>query len=251
MFVYNFLGIRKAQIEAGKPWQDYVETMFNVAWRMADYKIEQAETWEEMLAVHQQWVKDYHAQKHWAHRERQDGRHSPSEVLGWVKGTVYPEKVLNRILFATRYTRHLNRYGYLRFQHWKFYGEYGLAEKPVTVWVHESNLEVEFRATTLAEYDVKLQEDHRRVREVSNPRLADTHFRSLQLTLLDVGPDDWKLFWHLPKFPAKPRKRKGTGLMQPALFDATALAQAAMVAPPQPLLRLVPKEETPAPQSES
>lgn len=105
MFVYNFLGIRKAQIEAGKPWQDYVETMFNVARRMADYKIEQAATWDELLAVHQRWVTDYNSQKHWAHRDRQDGRHSPSEVLGWVKGTMYPEKVLNRILFATRYTR--------------------------------------------------------------------------------------------------------------------------------------------------
>ena len=98
---------------------------------------------------------------------------------------------------------------------------------------------------------MKLHEDHRRVREVSHPRLADTHFHSLQLTLLDVGPDDWKLFWHLPEFPAKPRKRKGTGLMQPALFDAIALAQAATVTPPQPLLRLVLKEETPAPQPES
>jgi hypothetical protein len=39
--------------------------------------------------------------------------------------------------------------------------------------------------------------------------------------------------------------------MQPALFDATALAQATMVASPQPLLRLVPKEETPAPKPES
>lgn len=251
MFVYNFLGIRKAQIDAGQPWQDYVESIFNVARRMADFEIEQAETWEELLSIHQQWVKDYNSQKHWAHRDRQDGRHSPSEVLGWVKGTMYPEEVLNRVLFATRYTRHLNPLWLSALpQHWKFYGEFDLADKPVTLWVHEGNLEVEYRATTLAEYDVKLHEDHRRMREVSNPRLVDTHFRSPQLTLLDVGPDDWKLFWHLPEFPVKPRKRKGAGLMQPTLFDATALAQATFVAPPQPLLRLVPKE-APAPEPES
>ena len=39
--------------------------------------------------------------------------------MGWHKGTVYPESVLNRILFATRYTRYLNRFGYLRVQGWK------------------------------------------------------------------------------------------------------------------------------------
>ncbi len=37
---------------------------------------------------------------------------------------------------------------------------------------------------------------------------------SPQVTLLEGGPDGWKLFWHLPEFPAKPRKRKGTGVMQ-------------------------------------
>jgi len=32
---------------------------------------------------------------------------------------MYPPSVLDRILFATRYTRHLDRNGYLRFQNWK------------------------------------------------------------------------------------------------------------------------------------
>lgn len=101
-------------------------------------------------------------------RPPQEGHAAPEKM--------YPEKAFNQVLFATCYTRHLNRYGYLRFQHWKFYGGFGLADKPVTVWVR-GNLEVGYRATTLAEYDVKLPEDHRRVREVSHPRLADTHFR--------------------------------------------------------------------------
>ena len=44
---------------------------------------------------------------------------SPVEVLGGQTGTLYPPAVLDRILFATRYTRHLDRHGYLRFQNWK------------------------------------------------------------------------------------------------------------------------------------
>src|SRR5260370_11614743 len=41
--------------------------------------------------------------------------HSPVEVLDWHKGTMYPASVLDRILFATRYTRHLDTHGLLRF----------------------------------------------------------------------------------------------------------------------------------------
>src|SRR5260370_35336708 len=48
---------------------------------------------------------------------------SPAQVLDWHKGTVYPEPVLNRILFATRYTRHLDRQGSIRVQDWRPSGE--------------------------------------------------------------------------------------------------------------------------------
>ena len=72
-----------------------------------------------------------------AHEKREDGCHSPAQVLDWHKGTVYPEPVLNRILFATRYTRHLDRHGYIRFQDWRLYGERGLAHQPVNVWVYD------------------------------------------------------------------------------------------------------------------
>ena len=70
-----------------------------------------------------------------AHEKRDAGCHSPAQVLSWHKGTVYPESVLNRILFATRYTRHLDRHGYIRFQDWRLYGERGLAHQAVNVWV--------------------------------------------------------------------------------------------------------------------
>src|SRR5512135_856924 len=75
----------------------YIETMFNVVRRMADFHFHQAASWEEMISVHRKWMQDYNAQRHWAHRERQDGCLSPAQVLGWHKGTMYPEAVLNRI----------------------------------------------------------------------------------------------------------------------------------------------------------
>jgi hypothetical protein len=50
---------------------------------------------------------------------------------------------------------------------------------------------------TLSKYAVELQEDRKHLREVSNPRLADTPFRSPQLTLIDIGPHEWLLYWRL------------------------------------------------------
>src|SRR5260221_10189476 len=111
--------------------------MFNIARKMVDAKFAKAESWEHIQRIHRKWVHDYNSQRHWAHEKREDGCHSPAQVLGWHKGTVYPESVLNRILFATRYTRHLDRHGYIRFHDWRLYGERGLTHQPVTVWVYE------------------------------------------------------------------------------------------------------------------
>jgi putative transposase len=79
--VYEALSIRKEEIERGKPWQSYVETMFNIQRRMADYHFSVAESWPELVEAHAKWVSDYNEQSHWAHRERADGRRSPQEVL--------------------------------------------------------------------------------------------------------------------------------------------------------------------------
>ena len=83
---------------------------------LADARFARARSWEEMIATHRTWMRDYNMQRHWAHGKREDGCHSPAAVLGEQKGTVYPESVRNRILFATRFTRQLARHGFLRFQ---------------------------------------------------------------------------------------------------------------------------------------
>jgi hypothetical protein len=179
--VYRFLGIRKERIEAGKPWQNYIESMFSVQRRMVDYRFEQAETWADLLRAHEQWASDYNYQDHFAHEQRQDGRHTPAEVLGWVQGTAYPERMLNRVFYATQFTRHLDQSGYVRFRRWRFYGECGLARKAVAVWVYQGTLQVEYQAVELSRYRIALEEDRKRIREVKNARISETHFQSPQL----------------------------------------------------------------------
>jgi hypothetical protein len=193
---------------------------------MGDAQYAQATNWREAVEIHRIWVRDYNVQRHWAHEKREDGCHSPAEVMGWHKGTMYPASVLDRILFATRYTRHLNQQGYLRFHDWKLYGERGLANEEVAVWVYEGTLKIEYRAVTLSRYTVELQEDRRHLKGVSRPRLAETPFRSPQLSLFDLGPDQWLLFLHLQPYARSHRKRLVKGLVQPQLLDVPVQEQA-------------------------
>jgi hypothetical protein len=198
-----------------------------------------------VLAIHRRFLRDYNVQRHWAHEVREDGCHSPVEVLDWHKGTMYPASVLDRILFATRYTRHLDTHGLLRFHHWKLYAERGLPRAPVTVWVHEGSLKIEYQAVTLATYSVEVEDDHRHLRAVSNPRLVETPFRSPQLTLWTLGPDDWLLSWRTPDALPVRRKRPVHELVQQVLFDLAEVEQAVGaegVAAPHPWLRMVPKD---------
>src|SRR6266699_3290168 len=47
--------------------------------------------------------------------------------------------VLSRALYATQFTRKIDKHGYVRFKHWKFFGENGLpAGEEVSVWIYEN-----------------------------------------------------------------------------------------------------------------
>jgi putative transposase len=239
--LYDMLGIRKERIDPGEPWENYAETLLYVIWnlenshitcimwttsafllksfqrmagvfhiisiqrRLADHAFSNARTWPEIQQAHQTWWQNYNAEHHYAHRERQDGRHSPAEVLRGVLGRTYPEEVLSRALYATQFTRHLDRHGYLKFKHWRFFGKNGLAGEEVSVWVYEHTLKVEHQATTLSLYSVRLSPDRASITEVKNARRLETHFRSPQLDLWQLSDTDWLLALRRPE--PSPRKK--------------------------------------------
>jgi transposase len=186
--LYEMLGIRKERIEPGEPWQNYAETLFS---------IQQA---------HRTWWSNYNSEHHYAHRERQDGRHSPSDVLRGVLGRTYPEEVLSRVLYATQFTRHLDKHGYVRFRNWRFFGEDGLAGEEVSVWVYEGTLKIEYQTTTLALYSIAFQSDQQQIAEVTQARRLQTHFRSPQLDLWQLSETEWLLALRRPG-PAQRRNR--------------------------------------------
>ena len=57
--------------------------MFNVQRRMGDWSEDSAQTWEDLLAAHDKWMKDYNFQKHLAHDKREDGSQTSSNFGVW------------------------------------------------------------------------------------------------------------------------------------------------------------------------
>lgn len=152
-----------------------------------------------MLEVHQRWWTHYNSEHHFAHRARQDGRHSPSDVLRGVLGRTYPEEVLSRVLYATQFTHYLDKHGYIRFRNWRFFGEDGLAGEEVSVWVYEETLKIEYQMTALALYSLTFQRGSEQIAEVTNPRRIHTPFRSPQLDLWQLSETEWLLALRRPE----------------------------------------------------
>jgi hypothetical protein len=136
-------------------------------------------------------------------------------VLGWVTGTPYPEEELRR-LFTVRFRRRLDRQGYVRFRHWRIYGERGLPGEEGAVWLYGENLTVHFTEEPLAQYKVAYAADQKRLRRITDPRLFETPFQSPQLFLWEHGLADWHLVLRLPEYER--RSRSLARAVQPPLF---------------------------------
>jgi hypothetical protein len=220
--IYRALGIAKHQIDAGQPWQNYVETHFNVMRRMADHEYATAATWAELQAVHERFFTDYNHQPHAAHGERPKGRRSPAAVLGWVQGAWCDPADLDR-LFRLRAARVLDAGGNLRFRHWRLYGERGLAGERVAVWVWDETLTIEYETAALAQYRVALEADGHRLRAVDDPRFFATGHASPQPFLAPLDAVAWHPARRLAPYRAR-RRRRGEG-QQERLFDGEGGAE--------------------------
>ncbi len=213
MAIYEALDIREERIDPRQSWQNYIEAHFGIMRRLADYYLNKASTLDEMKKAHRKFIRDYNCQIHFAHRERQDNRHSPQDVLRGILARTLPAPTLARIFFATEFTRHLDRSGYIRFRRWRFYAEAGLAKQEVQVSFYTSTLKIEYQETELAFYTMEW-EDNKHIKEVKNPRLIETGYRSPQLTLWTLGPDEWLLFLKLPDYAARKKPHRKSEVIQ-------------------------------------
>lgn len=226
--IYRALGVRKLEIEKGRPWQSYLETAWNVQRRMADHYFAKAEGWAELVEEHDRWMSDYNVQEHHAHRHRKQGRRSPSEVLAWVKTPRYREEDLARAFFSARHTRTVDGLGYLILQRFRLYAEEGLAGTEVAVWVQEDSLTVEYGGELLSRYEVECDPaigvgSVGRLRRVKGHTLFETSVVVRQLRLFDLGEvlgeEGWAKFVKLDEYV--PRRARRPDALQQTLFPHT------------------------------
>jgi putative transposase len=212
--IYAALGIRKEQIDKKQAWQSFIETNFNVQRRMGDWHFEQATTWSELVAAHDQFVATFNRQVHWGHRARQDDRHSPAEVLGWIQGAQHNPDELHRIFYQTRFLRRIDRLGYVRFRHWRLYSERGLTKQKAVLWLYGETLTIEFSEQPLSQYGVQYEPDHRHFRAITDRRLFQTQFQSPQQTLWELGEGEWLKVLRVP--PPGARRQRAALIQQDA-----------------------------------
>lgn len=212
------LGIEKKEIKKGKPYQNYIETFFNVQRRMADWSFEKAHSWEDLLAAHEKWMRAYNFQRHLAHEKRDDGCHSPAAVLGWVKGVQPEPDQVYRAFVAICETRTETAAGYARFRNFLLYGEQGLAGKKTLINIFQDVLTLEYGEDPLSRYSVEWQPDDRHLLRVGNPRLYDHPYQSPQLLLWEPGDVEWFVIIRTAP-PERRRRKKGRVLLiQPPLW---------------------------------
>lgn len=112
-------------------------------------------------------------------------------VLDSVAGRPIQEADLHRVFYTPRFSRTLDIRGYARFRHWKIYGERGLAQRPVGVWLYGPQLLIEHREEPLAEFRVANEPGRRRLKAVTLHRLFATPFRSPQPLLFPLDDAQW------------------------------------------------------------
>jgi putative transposase len=260
MHIYRALGIEKLEIEKRQSWQNLIETALYVIWnfensqitcimwttsafllksfqrtarvfhiinvqrRMGDWYFQTAQSWEDLVAVHEKWVLDYNFQKHLAHEKREDGRHSPAEVLGWVTGKQFEPDYMYRAFSAICETRRLSSAGYARFRDFLLYGERGLAGKKALINIFQDTLALEYREHPLAKYSVEWQPDDKHLLRVGNPRLYDHPYQSPQLALWPPGQVEWFVILKAAPYGPRPRHKRTARILviqPPLLTDGT------------------------------
>jgi len=137
--LYDMLGIRKERIDPGQPWENYAETLFSIQRRLGDYAFSNARTWPETTRP----IRPGGRTTMWStitpigSARTGDTARKRCYVECW--GAPSRDLVLSRALYATQFTRQIDTSGYVKFKHWKFFGENGLpAGEEVSVWVYEN-----------------------------------------------------------------------------------------------------------------
>jgi len=179
------LGIHHEMYPKGHPWQNLIESYFGIEARLGEYRWERCKTIEAAQEFHGELIRDYNRLPHWAHRRRDDEKHSPLAVLGTAKGKHVEPADLERA-FGQRYCqRRTDARGFVRVGRWRIYVEEGIPRAPVQLSYWNGKLRAEHQSQLLVEYQCKWSEKSARPTAISQPLHHAHPFQSRQMALFD------------------------------------------------------------------
>jgi transposase/transposase InsO family protein len=108
------LCIRHEMYEQGHPWQNLIESQFGIQARLGEYQWERCRSVDQAVEVHRELMRDYNRLPHFAHRQRNDHRHAPLEVLGEACGREVDAATLHRAFSRMTWQRQTDERGFVR-----------------------------------------------------------------------------------------------------------------------------------------
>jgi transposase len=179
------LGIRHDMYEKGRPWQNLIESQFGIQARIGEYHWERCQSVEAAVEFHRDLIRDHNRLPHWAHRQRNDEKHSPLAVLGEARGARIEPADLQRA-FGQRYCQRMtDARGFVKIGRWKIYVEDGLPRTPVQLSYWDGRLRAEYQSRLLTEYQCKWSKQSARPTAISHPQYRVHPFQSRQVPLFD------------------------------------------------------------------
>jgi transposase InsO family protein len=163
------LSIAAQYTEKGRPGLNLIEAQIGIQRRLADAKFVQARTVDACADIHAAFVETFNMTPHWAHREREDERRPPAEVLGWVRQRIPEPATVEHAFRQLHLTRIVNPHGFVSVQRFYVYAERGLARQRVSVWLYDDRLRIEYEQTVLVQYTARYDRRGRRLAEVRKP----------------------------------------------------------------------------------
>jgi putative transposase len=179
------LGIHHHLYEKGHPWQNLIESQFGIQARIGEYHWERCQSVEAAVEFHRDLIRDHNRLPHWAHRHRNDEKHSPLAVLGEARGARIEPADLQRA-FGQRYCQRMtDARGFVKIGRWKIYVEDGLPRTPVQLSYWDGRLRAEYQSRLLTEYQCKWSKQSARPTAISHPQYHAHPFQSRQMPLFD------------------------------------------------------------------
>ncbi len=180
------LQINHQMYEKGQPWQNLIESQFGIQARMGEYLWEKCSCVQQAVEIHRQLIMDHNRLPHFAHRFREDQKHSPLQVLAQARGREISPADLHRAFSRMSWNRKIDQRGFIRLNRWKIYVEQALPKQNVQVTYWDGKLRAEYHSHFLAQYNCKWNSTLNRPKSISKPSFFDSPFQSTQLELFDV-----------------------------------------------------------------